>query len=261
MVQALIRTVIENRGRISYINLAEDNSYLGWVKDFSIRLPQGEMMQLDLTRETDLFLLFVLATAWSKTGQWENAAFFTTYLKMNQKWEVAEWSTQQFVDNEITAKATSMRSTVDACTGVIPRKEVSFRTDFYQSVNILANNWEKIKDSLSNADEKNDYMPFVEYLSNLSGLGAGERKMRIKVPLILRELRCQKIYNNIPGALCCVPDQRVIDSAKEIKFKLPATTNMKGILKASEAIYEAFGDLYDIPLFAYPDLKGQILAN
>lgn len=70
MIDKLINAVIKNKDKISYINLDENNTYKGWVYDFKIKLLNGENMKLDLSEENDLFLLFILASSWSKTGQW-----------------------------------------------------------------------------------------------------------------------------------------------------------------------------------------------
>lgn len=105
------------------------------------------------------------------------------------------------------------------------------------------------------SSEKEDYMIFVDYISKIEGLGSGKNKMRIKIPLILRELRCQDVYANIPGELCCVPDERVKVACNDLGIELPNISSLKGLFKASKVIYDNFGDLYDIPLFAYEDLK------
>lgn len=126
-------------------------------------------------------------------------------------------------------------------------------------INAVLNN----KDNLSyvNLNENNEYRGWT-YNFNITlpeGLGAGKNKMRIRIPLILRELRCQKIYNNIPGEICCVPDVRVKISSKEIGIMLPHISSIDNLLKASKIIYDNFGDLYDIPLFAYEDVKKDII--
>ncbi|MDC1105131.1 hypothetical protein OAT16_00400 [Prolixibacteraceae bacterium] len=95
----------------------------------------------------------------------------------------------------------------------------------------------------------------MEFLREIKGLGVGDKKMLIKIPLILRELRCQGIYNNISGKLCCVPDARVYDATKELQINLPVTNSLRSLKDSSEVIYELFGNLYDLPLFAYFDLK------
>ncbi len=83
--------------------------------------------------------------------------------------------------------------------------------------------------------------------------------MRIKIPLILRELRCQNVYHYIRGKDCCVPDERVKLAAKSLGIKMPHINNLQNLFKASEIIYKKFGDLYDIPLFAYEDIKKYLI--
>lgn len=85
MKDKIIKAVIENKSNLLYINLDKNNAYKGWTWDFNIRFPDNKKMSLDLTKEDNLFLLFVLASSWSKSGAWENAAFFTTYLKYYKK--------------------------------------------------------------------------------------------------------------------------------------------------------------------------------
>lgn len=258
MKDKLIEAVINNKDNLIYININENNQYKGWVSNFNIKLPSGEDMKLDLKNEDDLFLLFVLASSWSKTGPWENAALFTTYLKVNKKYDINLWMNEDFVNTEIENRANNAKDIVDMCEGILPRKKVSFRKDYYSSVSILAKHWEEIKLVLDESSKKEDYMIFVDYISQIEGLGSGKNKMRIKIPLILRELRCQNAYENIPGELCCVPDERVKVSSQELGIELPNINSLKGLFRASKVVYDNFGDLYDIPLFAYEDLKEQL---
>lgn len=259
MKDKLINAVIKNKDKLSYININANNQYRGWTCDFNIILPNNQRMSLDLKQEEDLFLLFILASSWSKTGPWENAAFFTTYLKQGNKAKVELWLDSDFVNKEIDKSKNSSQSIVNICRGVVARKKVSFRSDYYSSIVVLAKNWREIKSSLEMSNFKGDYRIFIDFISTLDGLGAGKNKMRIKIPLILRELRCQQIYNNIPGELCCVPDERVKVASKEIGIKIPHINSLDSLLRASKVIYEYFGDLYDIPLFAYEDVKADML--
>lgn len=258
MKEKLIDAVIKNKNRLSYLNLNEDNDYRGWTYDFNIKLPDGKSMSLNLFYENELFLLFVLASSWSKTGPWENAAFFTTYLKLSNKDKIELWLDSNFVNEEIKMSEYNSRITVETCIGITPRKKISFRKDYYSSISVIAQNWDEIKSKLEISNRENNYRIFIDYISKLEGLGAGKNKMRIKIPLILRELRCQKIYGNIPGELCCVPDERVKVSSKEIGIIIPHINSLDSLLKASKIIYDNFGNLYDIPLFAYEDVKKDI---
>lgn len=259
MRDKLIAALIKNRDKLPYINLNSNNEYQGWTYNFNIVLPNGMKMCLNLKQEDDLFLLFVLASSWSKTGPWENAAFFTTYLKESKKASIDLWLDEAFVKLEIENSGKNAQNIVRACSGLTARKKVSFRSDFYSSISVIAKNWSIIKEKLETASLQNDYMIFINYICSLDGLGAGKKRMRIKIPLILRELRCQKIYSNIPGELCCVPDERVKKSSKEIGLKIPHVNSIDSLFKASAVIYNYFGDLYDIPLFAYEDLKEDIV--
>jgi hypothetical protein len=256
--ERLINAVIKNKNRLSYINLNANNKYRGWTYDFNIILPNGTKMSLDLRNEDDLFLLFVLASYWSRNGQWENAAFFTTYIKESKKNKVALWLDNAFVNSEINNRKMNSQSIVKLCRGLIARKKISFRSDCYSSIAIIAKNWEEIKSKLELSNIQDDFMIFINFIRTLDGLGEGKNRMMIKIPLILRELRCQSIYNNIPGELCCVADKRVMLSSKEIGIKIPYINSTDSLLKASKVIYECFGDLYDIPLFAYDDVKADM---
>lgn len=255
MKKQLIAAVINNKDRVSYINLNDEAQYLGWTHDFNIIFPDGVKMSLDLNKEEDLFLLFVLASAWSRTGQWENAAFFVAYLKIRKKYYRDQWLDGAFVNCEMTEKDKNAVWIVSECGGVVPRKKVCFRKDIYASVVVIAKNWNMIKEKLELAEYLEDYSLFIDYLARLDGLGTGQKHMRIKIPLILRELRCQGIYPSIPGEFCCVPDERVKAASKELGIELPTINSIDSLFKASAIIYQQFGDLYDIPLFAYEDLK------
>lgn len=250
MKKKLIELTIQNKDKINYINLDENNNYKGWVADFGlVEKATNKSIGLDLKNENDLFLLFVLASAWSKTGPWENAVFFTTYLGLKNS-KITDWLDINFVENEIDSREENAKSIIDATAGIEPRSKVAFRKDFYSSVAILAENWEEIEFKMNDSNQKSDWRIFIDYLRSLKGLGEGTKKMKIKIPLILRELRCQKIYPDIDGKYCCVPDERVKEAYKSIGEKMP-----HNYLKASEYIYNDFKNLYDVPLFAYMDFQ------
>ncbi len=157
MKDKLINAVIKNKDKLPYINLNENNEYRGWTADFNITLSSGEKMCLDLKREEDLFLLFVLASSWSKTGPWENAAYFTTYLKESKKAKVELWLNDDFVNNEINKSEDSSRSIVKICKGISTRKKVSFRKDFYSSIVVLSQKWSEIKSKLEISNKLASY--------------------------------------------------------------------------------------------------------
>ncbi len=52
-ITILINSVIAHKDKLFYINLDEENRYLGWTHDFSMDLPDGTRMKLNLKDERD----------------------------------------------------------------------------------------------------------------------------------------------------------------------------------------------------------------
>ena len=202
-----------------------------------------------------MFLLFVLAIVWSRTGPWENSAFFVSYLKIRRIDSYQFWIDNKNCIRESERRTESVKFILENVSGIRPRKRISFRKDIFKSINILAKNWISIKQSLESSEKQKDFRIFMNFIRDIKGLGVEQNKILIKITLILRELRCQNIFDNISGSLCCVPDARVNKSCKEIGIYLPKTNNIETLISNSTKIYILFGDLYDLPLFAYNDLK------
>ena len=244
MLDKLRKLTINNKLDLSYINLDKKGCYKGWVCDFRLKhKPTNQQLGLDLSKENDLFLLFVLASSWSKTGPWENALFFTSYLKVN-------YDISKVLSRETKIIPDKYKFVEEDYIGIKARKTVSFRKDFYDSVEVLIDNWDDIKKVLQISEKVSNWKVFIEYISHLNGLGTGNNNMKIKIPFVLRELRCQKTFSNIDGKYCCVADERVRVAYKSMKRKLPLD-----YLEASSKIYKDFGDLYDIPPFAHKDFE------
>jgi hypothetical protein len=248
--------------KLPYVNLNARGQYIGWVSNFNVPLRDGTVLRLDLAQENDLFLLFVLATAWSRSGPWENAVYFVTWMKLFKKDSPLFWLDERLVLEEKLQSNESLQRTMERCLNPSARRKISFRSDLYASVKVLAYNWARIVDELQLMQKDRDYKNFFEFMRSIKGLGEGERRMLIKIPLIMRELRCQ-LYPDIPGEYCCVPDARVYEAVTALKAERGMTITLnrahgkdvQNLLKASSKIYDLFGDLYDLPLFAYPDLS------
>ena len=275
-IERLIAAVVENRDKLSYLHAREENgvySYAGWVSNFGIyRVDDREMtkpISLDLKTERGLFLLFVLASCWSRTGPFENASYFTLYIKDHWDSDISSY-TKAFIDEERKNRENSVRTILREYQDSA-RKEVYFRPDFYDGVYVLSTEWEGIKEALRESEAEGDYTIFIRHIRDIEGLGGhGPRgKMRIKIPLLLRELAIAERYRGIPKEWCCVPDKRVLDACKElgIGFDFPdakghyplrgirrVDSQMQMILKESQIIYSLFGEWYDIALFAYQDV-------
>jgi hypothetical protein len=251
----LIEKFLKEKHNLPYANIGLENEYLGWVKDFNLRDLNNDSIGLDLTKNNDLFLLFVLAVVWSRTGPWENSAFFVSYLKINKKDSIEFWNKEDNYKNEEFLRKLTAKEITSQIHGINPRKHITFRKDIFSSVHLLAKKWPEILTVLDKSEKENNFILFMTFMRSIEGLGANNNRILIKIPLILRELRCQHIYSNISGELCCVPDARVFNSAKQLMIKIPKVSNLDNLIKSSSKIYHLYGDLYDLPLFAYDDLK------
>lgn len=245
--------------------LDESGAYTGWVGP--TKISDHPTLTLHLESENDQFLLFCLASAWSATGPWENAATLIYTIKYHcptyanpNSWigEVAFENTKAHVSQEFECHRDVFS----------PRKSSVIRKDIFPAFGRIANKWSDIQFLLKSAAETSSWERFIHELRDIKGLApgsSGEKKLLIKIPLILRELRCQNIFENIPGELCCVPDARVIDVIKIFQkdpdfdltcgLKAYRPSDANSLISSSKAIYRIFGDLYDLPLFAAEDIN------
>lgn len=242
IIEKVKQYVYTNRNALpSYFRINEDKQYLGWVSKLAVGL-DGKKDSLDLAQEKDLFILFALAGAWSHTGPWENGAYFAAYLK-NSDWTIEEWKSDAFCEKKASE---AKKWAEDVSQQATTRRLLSFREEFCDTTHRLAMVWDDVKTALASAQQSADWLSFVNFLRNLKILKHGEKALRIKIPFILREMRCQKLYSNIPGELCCIADQRVKEAYESLFGKNLPTD----YLKASAEIYKDWGDLYDMPLFS-----------
>lgn len=251
--QTLIEQFEANAHKLTYARI-ENGRYLGWVSDLGLVNANGNHLGLDLDNEKDRFLLFVCAIAWSRPGFWENAVYLTAFLKDSDLTDVKEWRKDSFIRSQVVSRKENALKARNAFKGINPRKAISFRSDIFKSIQILAKNWSELNEKLNEVSKTGDFYAFAFYLRSIKGLGVGKNKMLIKIPLILRELRCSGFYPNIPGELCCIPDKRVKDSANKLGFSLPSNTSLEIVFRSSKIIFSLFGDYYDMPLFAYDDI-------
>lgn len=264
-IKKLIEATIEHQSDIPYLNI-KDEYYLWWTTDFWFTMNWNKV-NLDLSKEQDVFLLFVLALWWSRTWPWENVAVLCAYIKY--KWrKISYWLDEDNTNFEITNSEKSANDAQSKLNNDFKlRKNISFRKDIFKSISILATKWNWIYTKLNEIKSESSAIAFMNYLRSIEWLAwtrkTWEVRMFIKIPLILRELRCQRINTNIPWELCCVIDARVISTAKKLWIKwlnisIWSEDDTINLRNASKIIYEYFWDLYDLPLFAYDDLKDHL---
>jgi hypothetical protein len=251
----LIENFYKKSNELLYSNLNENKKYAGWVSDFHLRkISNNEKIYLDLKKESDIFLLFALAIAWSVTGHWENGPYLISYIKLFERDNIEYWKKRNNINYEIDNRETNAINIRNYVGGIEPRQKICFRRDIFESIHILANKWSDIYNKLIECSKNNNYIIFMNELRGINGLCGENRCLLKKIPLILRELRCQNRFDNIPGDICCVVDTRVVNACEEIGLDIAKNYNsINQLVRSSEMIYEYFGDLYDIPLFAYND--------
>ncbi|GAB3991909.1 hypothetical protein GCM10028807_23450 [Spirosoma daeguense] len=227
--QHLTRRFLEYKDLLPYANINSTNAYSGWVTDFRLRDGAGQKIHLDLKANDDLFLLFVLAVVWSRTGPWENSAFFVAYLKLHQKHSSLFWKEKTNSHSEKELSVRSAKQIVDLVTGIVNRKQISFRTDIYDSVHVLATNWEQILQSLERSENEGNFDLFMTHMRNIEGLGVGRKKMLIKIPLILRSCVARiftRIYlENI--AACRTPEYMKLPKLSKLNY--PSLLRSQGL--------------------------------
>lgn len=244
--------------------------YAGWLGTMQFLL-NGNPVAIDTKTAAGRFYLYVLAVAWSRPGQWENAAYLMTVLAGSGKSPSTATPPQLEDETSIAHRQIARVTLVNGLARVVPRKTVSFRDDIPASIRVLGSEWVGLENAFTTATQSHNWRPYVDKVAAIPGLGNQNNGMKIKIPLILRELRCAGGATNplgIPGELCCVPDARVRKNTQTINGILAAVRPGAGIVMhvphpypkvdqlvaSSTAIYHQFQDAYDIPLFGISDI-------
>ena len=248
-------------------------NYTGWVGSKNLSNEKNSLV-LELSEDNDQFLLYCLASAWSASGQWENAAVLIYTIK-NHCPDLSSplaWRDEKKLEESKNEAIKQLKIHSSEHTEMFAaRKKATPRGDIYPAFKEIARKWVEIKALMDAAEETCEWEPFVHTLKNMTGLAPGNKCLNIKIPLILRELRCQKIYHSIPGELCCVPDQRVLNAIKYLKrhpyydsncgLKAYRPASARSLIASSKAIYKNFGDLYDLPLFSAADMYTELTVE
>lgn len=196
IIEKLKRLVIEKKDEFPYINI-ENWIYMWWVSNFWFKY-NNKSINLNLNNEDDLFILFILAIWWSRSWNWENPAVLCAYIKENNKGNYTYWINNDNILYEKYNSKLSAKISESLINGSFkPRKRISFRSDIFDSIHILANNWNTIIYKLYSINNDQDSITFMNYMRSIKWLWTNNNKILIKIPLILRELRCQKININI----------------------------------------------------------------
>ena len=146
-------------------------------------------------------------------------------------------------------------ATMAVSSKTLPRNTIRFDEDIFYQLHILAKNWPAILNMLNESWHTKNYMPFLHYMSQMPGLNTNIEIVSVVVPQILKELRCQGVYPDVPGPMCCVLDRRAVKAARRLGINLIPVTGIKSYLEAAEKVHCLFQNDFDLPLFAYKDIK------
>lgn len=230
--------------------VTSSGTYCGWVSNFHGATYDGQSVGWDLNTPEDRFALYCLASAWSRSGRWEGPVRLALAMSIEDG---------EFRDPRFWAKEDAGRLN-EALTDLIDRggrlaairdaRNASARIDCAASFKVIGEQFDFIEETVERLRLGMDGpAETVKRLRSVSGTGYGDRTWRIKIPLILRELRCAG-WTEIPNSCCCVPDARVTNAYNRLGERLPTD-----LLRASAQIADDFGDLYDLPPFFAPDLE------
>jgi len=200
--------------------------------------------------------------------RWENAVGIVAILYKKNLLDVKKWSSQDFIEylnkydlvremNNLGFTYLCDRGNLYIKTGkdgVFQRlhtiaKEYDFVTETLQIDEILKGNVPKLNQNVFPRFDNPRLMIEVKGRNNKI---VKNPILRVKVPLILRELKC---YNKIEisGEYCCVPDTKVKQMMKTIGYGPCLDYDIGSVIHNSKIIYNYFGLHYDLLLFDFSD--------
>ncbi|VVB86127.1 Uncharacterised protein [uncultured archaeon] len=251
------------------ITFPNTRGYGGWFKAFPVRFNK-EPFQFDFKNEKDIIALIFLATIWNiDRYKWENAVGLVGVLHNENMLNIKEWSSRSFInkldkkllENEMNNlimnnKDLGKRGHLfikNGADGVFERLyKISCAYDYLKYIlkieDILKGNKPQINLTIFN-DFDNEKLKI-----DSKGRYGKIRKqlLKVKIPLILRELKCAGVIE-IDDKYCCVPDTRVREIMAIIGYPQKDNIDINSVIKNSEIISKYFGTYYDLPLFDFYD--------
>lgn len=247
------------------------DGYKGWFEEYPLKFDSEnkESFNFNFNMEKDITALIFLATIWNMPNyRWENAAGLIAVLYKKNLLDVKRWSSQGFIESlnkdELIFEMNSLQSTYLYKRGNLYIKSGS--DGVFQRLHIIAKEYDLLKEIL-HIDEilkgnvpKLDRSIFPKFdnprlMIEVKGRNNKIVKkpvLRVKVPLILRELKSHNKID-ISGEYCCVPDTKVKQIMKIIGYDPNPEYDTGSIIHNSIIIHKYFGLYYDLPLFDFSD--------
>ena len=239
------------------------DSYKGWFEEYPLKFDKEDKdnFNFDFNKEKDIIALVFLATIWNMSNyRWENAVGIVAILYKKNLLDVKKWSSQDLIEylnkDDLVREINNLGFTYlcdrgnlyikTGKDGVFQRlhtiaKEYDFVTETLQIDEILKGNVPKLNQNVFPRFDNPRLMIEVKGRNNKI---VKNPILRVKVPLILRELKC---YNKIEisGEYCCVPDTKVKQIMKTISYGPCLDYDIDSVIHNSKIIYNDFGLHYE----------------
>ncbi|WP_011307326.1 hypothetical protein [Methanosarcina barkeri] len=253
------------------INETYPNSdgYKGWFEEYPMKFGKKaeENFNFDFNNEKDIIALIFLATIWNMPNyRWENSVGFVAVLYKESLLDIEKWNSQSFIEsldkNELACKMNNLGSEFLGDRGKLYIK--GGKDGVFQRLHIVAREYDFLKETLQIDEILNGNVPELDHnifpkfdnpklmveVKGKNNKVIRKPVLRVKVPLILRELKCcSKI--EISGEYCCVPDTKVKQMMKIIGYNPSMDYDTSSVIHNSKIIYKYFGLHYDLPLFDF----------
>lgn len=242
--------------------------YGGWFKAFPVRfnIQTDESFQFNFKNEKDIVALIFLATIWNiQNYKWENAVCLVGVLYNENMLNIKEWSSKSFInkldkkllENKMNNLDLDKRNRLfikNGADGVFERLYIiSLAYDYLNNIlrveDILKGNKPQINQTIFH---KFDNEKLKIDSKGRNGKLIKKLLLKVKIPLILRELKCAGAIE-IEDKYCCVPDTRVREIMAIIGYPQKDNIDINSVIKNSEIISKYFGTYYDLPLFDFYD--------
>lgn len=250
--------------------------YGGWFNAFPVRFNKeaNENFQFNFRNEKDIVALIFLATIWNVLNyKWENAVGLIGVLYNENMLNIKEWTSRNFIEkldkkllenkmNNLDLQKRERLFIKSGADGVFERLyKISSEYDYLRDIL-------KIDDILKGNKPQIDRAIFYKFDNEKLKIDSKGRNqkiikkplLRVKVPLILRELKCAGAID-IEDKYCCVPDTRVRKMMTIIGYPQENGHDINSVIKNSETISKYFGSYYDLPLFDFADNCPQKKCN
>lgn len=250
----------------------KSRNYGGWFNAFPVNfdIKNNENFQFNFKKEIDIIALIFLATLWNMPNyKWENAVGLIGVLQNRNLLDISEWSSRKFIDNLDKKLLETEMNNFNLNPGLYKRGHLYIKAGkdgVFERLHKISREYDYLKNIFRIEDILNGNKPLIEETifnkmdneklkietKGRNGKIIKKPLLRVKVPLILRELKCKDAID-VDDKYCCVPDTRVKKIMTIIGYPQELGFDINSVINNSEIISKFFGNYYDLPLFDFID--------